>query len=47
MPGRFRGVQYCHLIAPEYLARLVTGQAEAGPGRRPRGDPAAAQAPTQ
>ena len=30
MPGRFRGVQYCHLIAPEYLTRLVTGQAEAG-----------------
>ena len=30
MPGRFRGVQYCHLIAPEYLARLVTGKAEAG-----------------
>jgi hypothetical protein len=30
VPGRFRGVQYCHLIAPEYLTRLVTGQAEAG-----------------
>ncbi|MBL8199589.1 MAG: hypothetical protein JNK40_01335 [Chromatiales bacterium] len=30
MPGRFRGVQYCHLVAPEYLARLVTGQANAG-----------------
>ncbi len=30
MPGRFRGVQYCHLIAPEYLARLVSGQARAG-----------------
>ena len=30
MPGRFRGVQYCHLIAPEYLARLVSGQASAG-----------------
>jgi hypothetical protein len=30
MPGRFRGVQYCHLIAPEYLARLVTGKARAG-----------------
>ncbi len=29
-PGRFRGVQYCHLIAPEYLARLVSGQAAAG-----------------
>jgi len=30
MPGRFRGIQYCHLIAPEYLARLLTGQAKAG-----------------
>jgi hypothetical protein len=30
MPGRFRGVQYCHLIAPEYLARLVTGKASPG-----------------
>lgn len=30
MPGRFRGVQYCHLIAPEYLARLVSGKAQAG-----------------
>ena len=30
MPGRFRGVQYCHLIAPEYLARLVLGKAKAG-----------------
>jgi len=30
MPGRFRGVQYCHLVAPEYLARLVTGKAKAG-----------------
>lgn len=30
LPGRFRGVQYCHLIAPEYLARLVTGKAQAG-----------------
>jgi hypothetical protein len=30
MPGRFRGVQYCHLIAPEYLARLVSGKATAG-----------------
>lgn len=30
MPARFRGVQYCHLIAPEYLARLVTGQAQPG-----------------
>ena len=30
MPGRFRGVQYCHLIAPEYLVRLGTGKATAG-----------------
>ena len=30
MPGRFRGVQYCHLIAPEYLTRLLTGKAKAG-----------------
>jgi len=30
MPERFRGVQYCHLVAPEYLARLVTGKARAG-----------------
>ena len=30
MPGRFRGVQYCHLIAPEYLTRLVSGKAQAG-----------------
>lgn len=30
MPGRFRGVQYCHLVAPDYLARLVTGKVQAG-----------------
>jgi len=30
MPGRFRGVQYCHLIAPAYLARLVNGEASPG-----------------
>ncbi|MEO8223492.1 MAG: hypothetical protein ABI661_01700 [Gammaproteobacteria bacterium] len=30
MPGKFRGVQYCHLVAPEYLARLVTGKVRAG-----------------
>lgn len=30
MPGRFRGVQYCHLIAPEYLSLLVSGKATAG-----------------
>lgn len=30
MPARFRGVHYCHLIAPEYLERLMRGAAEAG-----------------
>lgn len=30
MPGRFRGVQYCHLVAPDYLARLLTGKVKAG-----------------
>lgn len=30
LPERFRGVQYCHLIAPDYLARLLTDQAPAG-----------------
>ncbi|MEZ5566716.1 MAG: hypothetical protein R3F24_14930 [Gammaproteobacteria bacterium] len=30
MPARFRGVQYCHLITPQYLTRLVTGKAQAG-----------------
>jgi hypothetical protein len=30
MPARFRGVQYCHLVAPEYLVRIVTGQAAPG-----------------
>ncbi len=30
MPGRFRGVQYCHLAAPEYLARLLTGKVRPG-----------------
>ncbi len=30
MPGRFRGVQYCHLVAPEYLARLLTGKVRPG-----------------
>jgi len=27
-PERFRGVRYCHLIAPEYTKRLVLGEAE-------------------
>lgn len=30
MPGRFRGVQYCHFIAPEYLERLLLGQVQPG-----------------
>jgi len=29
-PPRFRGVHYCHLIAPDYLTRLLVGEAEAG-----------------
>lgn len=28
-PDRFRGAHYCHLIAPEYLAKLMTGAATA------------------
>ncbi|MSO97078.1 MAG: hypothetical protein EXR11_02500 [Rhodospirillaceae bacterium] len=27
-PERFRGVRYCHLIAPEYARKLVIGEAE-------------------
>ncbi len=27
-PERFRGVRYCHLIAPEYAKRLVLGEAQ-------------------
>lgn len=30
-PDRLRGTHYCHLIAPEYLVRLVTGAATALP----------------
>jgi hypothetical protein len=30
MPARFRGVQYCHFIAPDYLRRLLTGDAQPG-----------------
>lgn len=30
MPARFRGVQYCHFIAPDYLERLLRGEAESG-----------------
>ena len=29
-PERFRGVHYCHLIAPEYLLALLAGEAPAG-----------------
>jgi hypothetical protein len=29
-PERFRGVHYCHLIAPDYLAALMTGDAPVG-----------------
>jgi hypothetical protein len=28
-PERFRGVHYCHLVAPEYLLALMSGEAEA------------------
>lgn len=30
-PNSLRGTHYCHLIAPEYLARLATGAATAPP----------------
>jgi hypothetical protein len=29
VPERFRGVHYCHLVAPEYLQALMSGEAEA------------------
>ena len=29
-PARFRGVHYCHLIAPQYLAELLAGNAQPG-----------------
>jgi len=29
-PPTWRGTHYCHLIAPQYLARLLRGEAEAG-----------------
>lgn len=29
-PARFRGVHYCHFIAPDYLEALLRGAAEAG-----------------
>lgn len=40
-PPSWRGTHYCHLIAPDYFARLLTGNAEAGAiiGRAPdKGD---------
>lgn len=30
MPVRFRGVHYCHFIAPEHLRELLEGKAETG-----------------
>lgn len=38
-PQRFRGVHYCHFIAPEHLATLLQGKAEPGLniGRHPEG----------
>lgn len=30
LPGKFRGVHYCHFIAPAYLDRLLKGEAEPG-----------------
>jgi hypothetical protein len=29
-PEKFRGVHYCHLIAPEYLRALISGEREPG-----------------
>ena len=36
-PARFRGVHYCHFVAPEHLAALLQGKAEPGLsiGRQP------------
>jgi hypothetical protein len=34
-PPQFRGTRYCHLIAPDYLQRLLTG---AAPAPRARGE---------
>lgn len=38
-PERFRGVHYCHFIAPEHLVMLLQGKAEPGLtiGRHPEG----------
>jgi hypothetical protein len=30
LPARWRGTHYCHLIAPDYLSRLLQGEAEVG-----------------
>lgn len=29
-PERFRGIHYCHFVAPDYLRRLLAGEAEPG-----------------
>lgn len=31
LPERFRGVRYCHFLAPEYVQRLATGEAPVPP----------------
>lgn len=38
-PPRFRGVHYCHFLAPEYMQALLVGAAEPGVsiGRNPEG----------
>ena len=41
-PAQFRGTRYCHLIAPEHLARLMRG--EVAPPAAPPAAPAATQA---
>jgi hypothetical protein len=49
-PPRFRGVHYCHLIAPEHLRALLKGEVE--PGNRigrevPKNFPSSAPVPAQ
>ena len=39
-PPRFRGVHYCHLMAPEYFEALLRGDAPAGVSVGQRVDPA-------
>lgn len=42
-PEAFRGIQYCHFIAPSYLQRLLSGEADPGVSfgidLTPRGEP--------